>query len=175
MSYMYKIKDPRGKLRQIVLDYLKKMRVSGKGPNRSVTFCDCVAGQPPDAMGWLLDDPRVTNVHHRYLLLPDGDVWHEAIGEPPEGEAAEADDREWLGQPTDDLVTLLPKSLLDAQMGGTGFLSDEEARADAPLVVGDRRAGQQPFQGPERRRPGKGRPGTGRTLRAATLPSAIVR
>lgn len=151
MSYMYQLKDPRGKLRSIVITYLKRMRMMGKQPNRSVTFCHCVPGTPADTMGWLLDDRRVQNVHHRYVLLENGDVWHEALGAPPAGEAVTADDNEWLGQPTDDLATLLPKSLMDAQIGGGGFLSDEESRADGPLVVGDRRSTQGPFQGSNRR------------------------
>jgi hypothetical protein len=152
MAYMYKLKDPRGKLRQIVLEYEKKMRVIGLGPNREVTFCDCVPGQPCDTIGWLLDDPRVENVHQRYVLLQDGDVWHESLGRPGNGAAPTSSDRQWLGEPTDDLATLLPKSLFDAQRGGSGFLSDEGGRTDAPLVVGDRRDRQQPFQGADRRR-----------------------
>jgi hypothetical protein len=147
---MYQLKDPRGKLRKIVLEYLKKMRIMGKGPNRSVKFLDETLGEGPDVVAWLLEDPRVENVRHRYVLLEDGDVWHEALGAP--GETATATDKDWLGQPTDDLATLLPKSLLDAQMGGSGFLLDEESQADGPLLVGDRREQQQPFQGLDRRR-----------------------
>lgn len=150
MSYMYQLKDPRGHLRRIVLDYLKKMRVLGRAPNRSVTFSDEVKGAGPDSMGWLLQDPRVQNVQHRYLLMEDGDVWHESIGAA--GTEPAADDKQWLGQPTDDLASLLPKSLLDAQMAGTGYLIDEESGAGGPLLVGDRREGQTPFQGLERRR-----------------------
>lgn len=150
MSYMYQLKDPRGHLRRIVLDYLKKMRVAGRAANRSVEFVDAVQGEGPDAVGWLLRDPRVQNVEHRYLLMEDGDVWHECIGAA--GAEAAAADKEWLGQPTDDLATLLPKSLMDAQMGGTGFLVDEERTAGGPLAVGDRRESQHPFQGLDRRR-----------------------
>ena len=51
-----------------------------------------------------------------------------------------------------DLATLLPKSLMDAQMGGTGYLLDEESAAGGPLLVGDRREAQHPFQGVDRRR-----------------------
>lgn len=149
MSYMYKLKDPRGKLRAIVLDYLKKMRALGRAANRSVTFADGVTGAGPDTHGWLLEDPRSPGVRHRYLLLEDGDVWYESLG-PSSGEPAEA--RQWLEEPNDDLATLLPKSLLDAQIGGTGFMVDEEAGSDGPLVVGDRRRSQQPFEGLDRRR-----------------------
>jgi hypothetical protein len=150
VSYMYQLKDPRGHLRKIVLDYLKKMRVLGRRANRSIKFMDAVEGEGPDGAGWLLVDPRVENVQHRYLLMDDGDVWHECIGEACETPVAT--DKQWLGQPTDDLATLLPKSLLDAQMGGTGFMLDEESAAEGPLLVGDRREGQKPFQGLERRR-----------------------
>lgn len=149
MSYMYRLKDPRGHLRKIVLDYLKKMRVLGRAANRSVKFVDAVQGEGPDTVGWLIHDPRVQNVEHRYVLIEDGDVWHESIGAA--GTEPAAADKQWLGQPTDDLATLLPKSLLDAQMGGSGFLIDEES-AGRPLLVGDRREGQQPFQGLDRRR-----------------------
>jgi hypothetical protein len=147
---MYQLKDPRGHLRKIVLDYLKKMRVLGRAANRSVKFTDAVQGEGPDTVGWLLQDPRVQNVQFRYLLMEDGDVWHESIGSA--GVEATAADKQWLGQPTDDLASLLPKSLLDAQMGGAGFMIDEESNAGGPLLVGDRREGQQPFQGLDRRR-----------------------
>lgn len=150
MSYMYQLKDPRGHLRRIVLDYLKKMRVAGRAPNRSVKFADATQGEGPDTVGWLLHDPRVQNVQHRYLLMEDGDVWYECLGAA--GAEAAAPGKEWLGQPTDDLATLLPKSLMDAQMGGTGYLLDEEGADGEPLLVGDRREGQQPFQGLDRRR-----------------------
>lgn len=149
MSYMYQLKDPRGKLRKIVLDYLKKMRVLGRAANRSVTFADAVKGDGPDTAGWLLQDPRTPDARHRYLLMEDGDVWYEALGATGDDPAAA---KQWLEQPTDDLATLLPKSLLDAQMGGAGFMVDEETGSDGPLVVGDRREGQQPFQGLDRRR-----------------------
>lgn len=149
MSYMYQLKDPRGQLRKIVLDYLKKMRVLGRAANRSVRFVDAAQGEGPDTVGWLIRDPRVQNVQLRYVLMEDGDVWHESIGAA--GAEPAAADKQWLGQPTDDLATLLPKSLLDAQMGGSGFMIDEESGGD-PLLVGDRREGQQPFQGLDRRR-----------------------
>ena len=150
MSYMYQLKDPRGHLRRIVLDYLKKMRVLGRAANRSVKFTDAAQSEGPDTAGWLLRDPRVQNVQHRYVLMEDGDVWHESIGAT--GEEPAAADKQWLGQPTDDLASLLPKSLMDAQMGGTGCLIDEESAGAGPLLVGDRREGQQPFQGLDRRR-----------------------
>lgn len=149
MSYMYQLKDPRGKLRRIVLDYLKKMRVLGRAPNRSVRFADAAQGEGPDTFGWLLQDPRAQDARHRYLLMEDGDVWYESLGPSGDGPAAA---QEWLVQPTDDLATLLPKSLLDAQMGGSGFMIEEETGGPGPLVVGDRREGQQPFQGLDRRR-----------------------
>lgn len=152
MAYMYKLKDPRGKLRQIVLEYQRKMRVMGFVPNREITFCDCVPGRPGESVGWLLDDPRVENVHQRYVLLQDGDVWHESLGGSANGGPPSSGDKQWLGEPTDDLTTLLPKSLMDAQRGGGGFLSDEGERADAPLVVADRRDRQEPFDGANRRR-----------------------
>ncbi len=148
MSYMYQLKDPRGHVRRIVLDYLKKMRVLGRAANRSVQFTDAVQGEEPDAVGWLLGDPRVRNVQHRYLLMEDGDVWHECIA--ADCSEAASGDKAWLGQPTDDLATLLPKSLLDAQMGGSGYMMDEESSA-GPLLVGDRREEQHPFQGLDRR------------------------
>jgi len=149
VSYMYQLKDPRGKLRRIVLDYLKKMRVLGRAPNRSVKFADAAEGDGPDTSGWLLQDPRAQDARHRYLLMEDGDVWYESLGASGDRPAAS---RQWLGQPTDDLASLLPKSLLDAQMGGTGYLIDEESGGDGPMAVGDRRDGQHPFQGLDRRR-----------------------
>ena len=74
MSYNYKLKDPVGKLRAIVLAHLAKMRTLGRSPNREVTFTSDASGDVA-ARGWLVEDPSPTGVHRRYLLLENGDVW----------------------------------------------------------------------------------------------------
>ncbi len=147
MSYNYKLKDPVGKLRAIVLAHLAKMRTLGRGPNREVTFTSDASGDVA-ARGWLVEDPSPTGVHRRYLLLENGDVW--VAGSPPD--ATGAGPEGWLREPTDELVMLLPKSLLNAQMGGQGFLVAEEGEAAGPVVVEDRRREPRPYEGPEKRR-----------------------
>ena len=67
-------------------------------------------------------------------------------GASPELDAAV--DR-WLAEPSDDLVTLLARSLSDARMGGSGWLADGEPAVE---VVTDRRGGGPGHHGPERRR-----------------------
>ena len=156
MAYEYRPKDPRGKLREVVTRYLSNMRVAGRRPNRGVAF-DAAAGAPHTS-GWLLDDRRPRDGGDRYLLLEDGDVWHavdspagrmgglDQPGASPELDAAV--DR-WLAEPSDDLVTLLARSLSDARMGGCGWLADGEPSVE---IVTDRRAGGSGHYGPERRR-----------------------
>ncbi len=159
MAYEYRPKDPRGKLREVVTKYLSNMRVAGRQPNRGVAF-DAAAADAGAAhtSGWLLDDHRPQDGENRYLLLEDGDVWH-AVAPPPgrtggldqpgPSPALDAAVDRWLAEPSDDLVTLLARSLSDARMGGSGWLADGEASVE---VVTDRRAGRSGHHGPERRR-----------------------
>jgi len=137
VNYTYKLKDPIGKLHAIVLAHLAKMRTLGNGPNRTVTFTSDPSSTTV-THGWLIEDPGSGEVHQRYLLLENGDVW-----------VAEG----WLEQPTDELALLLPKALLNAQIGGHGFLVEGEDGADVPVVVEDRRLERRPFDGPEKRGP----------------------
>jgi hypothetical protein len=160
MAYEYHPKDPRAKLREVVTKYLANMRVAGQRPNRGVAFDDTgLAVGTRHMSGWLVDDPRpVAGRGARYLMLEDGDVWR-AVGNPS-GELGGADQpgsssaldaavARWLAEPSDDLVTLLARSLADARMGGSGWLADGDGSVE---VVADRRAGGSDHAGPERRR-----------------------
>jgi hypothetical protein len=159
MAYEYRPKDPRGKLREVVTRYLSNMRVAGRRPNRGVAFDPAAADSgTPHTSGWLLDDRRPQDGGDRYLLLEDGDVWHASdapsgrlggADRPGPSPALDAAVDKWLDEPSDDLVTLLARSLSDARMGGGGWLADGEESVE---VVADRRAGRTGHNGPERRR-----------------------
>lgn len=148
MSYSYRPKDPKAKLREVVAKYVSAMRVAGRDPNCSVFFGGSAAeSNAPHAHGYLVLDRRAEARGARYLFLEDGDVLH-APGES------------WLEETNDELVALLAKSLADARMGGSGWLADadgsQEAREaqearQAREQVPDRRSGAQLHQGPERR------------------------
>ena len=145
MTYEYHPKYPRQKLREIVQKYLQQLAMLRRDTNCDVSFAqDGEGSEAPTARGWLLEAPG-GGVAERYLLMRDGDVWREAP--PPLNQEPPT----WLGEPDDDICTLLAKSLANARLGGTGFLADEDHGA---VVVADRRSGQMTFQGPERRTPG---------------------
>lgn len=147
MAYSYQPRDPRGKLREIVTQYIESMRVAGQEPNRGVVFGEApdVAGQT-QASGWLLDDPRSSGDGESYLLLDDGDVWHAKASHGSSTALNEAV-AVWLDQPNDDLVTLLAKSLGNVRLGRSGWLED----GDGVEAVADRRSDHQPHGGPDRR------------------------
>ena len=147
MAYSYHHRDPHGKLREIVAKYVSSMRVAGHAPNRGVVFGeDGAADGPPQAQGWLVDDRRPGATGERYLILEDGDVWRALPGAGP-SPALDAAVSTWLAEPSDDLVTLLARSLSDARMGGRGWLDE----GDGVERVQDRRQVRDPHQGPERR------------------------
>ena len=151
MSYEYQPKFPKAKLHEIVSKYIAVMLSLGKGPNCSIAFAGS-DGQvsATDTRGWLLKDSRPGSSGNRFVLLADGDVWYETSAAP---NAAAADgDKIWLEGPHDDLVTLLARSQANVRMGGDGFFElEEHVQLGGPYVVGDRRAEQQPYPGPERR------------------------
>jgi hypothetical protein len=142
---------PRMTLRRNVTAYLAKMRGMGLSANRSLTFCgDAECDDVPQTRGWMLVDPRTAYEH--WLLLDDGDVWHEI--EPPSRVGPHlpaAPTYEWLDRPHRILQQLMSHSLFSARLGGTGFLADEERFARRPYVVGDRRLSVTTHPGPERR------------------------
>ncbi len=156
MPYEYHPKDPRAKLREVVTKYLANMRVAGRRPNRGVAFgADAAVAGTPHTEGWLLADRRPgPDAGDQYLLLEDGDVWFadtDGIDPRHPGASAELDAAvaRWLEEPSDDLVTLLARSLADARMGGSGWLAESDAQVE---VVADRRAAMSTHTGPERRR-----------------------
>ncbi len=157
MPYEYHPKDPRAKLREVVTKYLSNMRVAGRRPNRGVAFDETDGTAEAQTQGWLIDDRRPgADGGDRYLILEDGDVWHEAAdgddvdhSHPGASAALDAAVERWLAEPSDDLVTLLARSLADARMGGSGWLADGDAAVE---VVADRRTKASQHTGPERRR-----------------------
>jgi hypothetical protein len=135
MAYSYRPKDPRAKLREVVVKYVQAMRVAGRVPNAGVVFGDDVVDATVAQMhGYLVEDRRSGR---RYVLLEDGDV----MCDPQE---------DWLDEPDDELVTLLAKSLADARMGGSGWLVSDHAVV-SPRKVPDRRAALHLHLGTDRR------------------------
>jgi hypothetical protein len=138
VDYSYRPRDPRGKLREVTSRWVAAMRVAGCTPNRGVVFGDEGDANAPQAYGYLVDDRRPEAQGQRYLVLQDGDVLC-----PPET---------WLGEPNDQLVTLLPKALADARLGGSGWLIQEDGGEHSLECVPDRRNRHEACPGPERRR-----------------------
>jgi len=99
--------------------------------------------------GWLLNSLTDEPGSCRHLLLPDGDVWREAVTPaPPSGGEAT---REWLNGPDDDLVLLLARSLSNARTGGHGFLAGPEDVELDSHNVDDRRTERRSDEGVARR------------------------
>ena len=151
MAYEYQPKFPRQKLREVVIKFLEAMRSIRCEPNCGVAFSAAGQAVPdPRVRGWLLKDTRPGSTGTRYVLLDDGDVWRE-VEQPPVASDAALGGRVWLEGPDDDLVTLLARSQANARLGLDAFFEREE-EVELPIkVVADRRAGQKPFDGPERR------------------------
>jgi hypothetical protein len=136
VNYSYRPRDPHAKLREVAGRWVSAMRVAGRSPNRGVHFGRAAAEPAPaHTRGFLVDDRRPDASGGRYLVLEDGDVLL-------------APEERWLPEPDDQFVTLLAKALADARMGGSGWLADGDGAVEQ---VPDRRAGQLPHQGPERR------------------------
>jgi hypothetical protein len=145
MAYNYEFKYPRKKLHEIVGRYLAQMHTMGRAPNCGVFFSRLSLARP-DMNGWLLVPEKPADAAVRYVLLEDGDVWHDGA-QPGDGHDAE---RGWLDAPSDDLAVLLAGSLKSARMGGDGFLAGGEA-VPSEVVVEDRRRTMQAFTGREKR------------------------
>ncbi len=136
MSYSYRPRDPRAKLRTVAVRWVAAMRVTGHAPNRDIVFDgDSATSSAPPVRGFLVDDRQPQTSGERYLVLEDGDVLR-----APEGT--------WLAEPSDEVVTLLAKALADARLGGSGWLADG---GDELERVPDRRGERRPHAGPERR------------------------
>ena len=167
MTYNYRPKDPRAKLREVVLKYVESMRTAGRAPNLGVVFDGSAApAERAHAYGYLLEDRRSGR---RYILMEDGDVLcDDRHGAGPEAGVERSPERSymllasaegvpnppgspWMGEPDDELVTLLARSLADARMGGTGWMVGAVEDVE-PHQVPDRRVAQHSHQGPERRR-----------------------
>jgi len=136
VSYAYRPRDPRAKLREVVSKWVSAMRVAGQSPNRGVVFGqDSAAPAIAHARGFLVDDRRPEAAGERYLVLEDGDVLR-------------APEARWLPEPDDQFVMLLAKALADARRGGSGWLADGDGDIER---VPDRRTERAIHQGPERR------------------------
>ena len=145
--------SPREAVHEIVNEYIRALRGLGLAPNRGVTFRgDCPPGGPPDLMGWMFDDHHADGAWHRWLLLEDGDVWHEATHIAAGSGAGVIPEYEWLQHPTEALDRLLRRSLASARLGGRAGMSDDERSASRPFLVGDRRRGPEAYGGSDRRR-----------------------
>jgi len=149
MSASYTPIDPERKLRQLAVRWATTMQRYGGEPSCKVAFASDNEPSPePATAGWLLHSSAVAGKHDRYLLLPDGGVWHEVLLEAPIAAEPLVTVREWVDQPTDELVTLLGRSVTRVQYG----FADEHIAVQAdPIVVDDRRQVWRAHPGSERR------------------------
>jgi hypothetical protein len=142
--------DPQQKLQQFAVKWVSTMQKFHREPNCKVAFAaDSESSPEPAAAGWVLDSSEAPGKRERYVLLPDGGVWHELLLEPPLTTESSVEVREWVDKPSDELVTLLGHSVTRVQYG----LADEridDAQAD-PVVVADRRRVWRAHPGSERR------------------------
>ena len=151
MSYEYAPNFPKKKLHQIVTTYIDAIEALGREPNARVAFYrDGVPEGAVRVRGWLLNSLTDEPGSCRHLLLPDGDVWREAVTPATEGSAAEST-REWLSGPDDDLVVLMARSLSNARSKGHGFLAGPEDVELDPHVVDDRRTERRSSEDAKRR------------------------
>ena len=155
MTNGYAPKFPRKKLREIVTTYIDAIEALGREPNARVVFDrEGVLEGAMKPRGWLLNSLTDEPGSCRHLLLPDGDVWREAVTPAPEGTGAEST-REWLSGPDDDLVVLMARSLSSARAEGHGFLAGPEDVELDPHVVDDRRSERRSSEGAEQRGDGE--------------------
>ena len=138
MSFTYALIDPARKLRELAVGWATTLRRFDREPNCRVAFArEGESDAQPATAGWLLDSSEVPGRRDRYLLLPDGAVWHELVLEPPLTADPSVSVREWVDEPSHELVTLLGHSVTRVQYGfGDEGIGD--AQAD-PVVVADRR------------------------------------
>jgi hypothetical protein len=141
--------DPERKLQQLAVRWATTMQRFGGEPSCKVAFASDGEPNPePVTAGWLLHSSEVPGRRDRYLLLPDGGVWHEVVAEPPVAAEPSVTVREWVDKPTDELVTLLGRSVTRVQYG----FADEHVAVQAdPVVVHDRRRVWRAHPGSERR------------------------
>ena len=150
MSYTYVLTDPARKLRELAVGWATTLQRFDREPNCRVAFAgDDESSPEPTAAGWLLDNSEVPGRRNRYLLLPDGGVWHDLVLEPPLALKPSITVREWVDKPTHELVTLLGHSVTRVQYGFADERIDD-AKAD-PVVVADRRRVWRAHPGSERR------------------------
>jgi len=131
-----------------VVSFLDSLRDLGQRPNRTVVFKGATA---PDAAGgtcggWLLDDTLFSDRSTRWLLLDDGNVWHETLYETEEESYPECT---WVDWRSERLSEVLKRTLADVRRGGRGGLAQgdgqdqffvrDRRRRHGPRAEGDRR------------------------------------
>ena len=155
MTSGYAPKFPKKKLREIVTTYIDAIEALGREPNARIAFYrDGVPEGAVRVRGWLLNSLTDEPGSCRHLLLPDGDVWREAVTPAPEGSGEEST-REWLSGPDDDLVVLMARSLSSARTKGHAFLAGPEDVELEPHVVDDRRSERRSNEGADQRGQGE--------------------
>jgi hypothetical protein len=142
--------DPQRKLQEFAVMWVSTMQKFHREPNCKVAFGGESQTSPePAAAGWVLDSSEAPGKRDRYLLLPDGGVWHELLLEPPLVAESSVEVREWVSKPSDELVSLLGRCVTRVQYGFADERIDTP-KAD-PVVVDDRRRVWRAHPGTERR------------------------
>jgi hypothetical protein len=131
-----------------VLSFIDCLRDLGRRHNRTVVF---MGAAPTDdgagtCGGWLLDDTLFQDRTTRWLLLDDGNVWHETLYETAEESYPECT---WVDWHSERLSEVLKLTLEDVRRGGRGGLAEgdgqdqffvhDRRRRHGPRAEGDRR------------------------------------
>lgn len=136
-------------LTTVVVSFIDRLRDLGFEPNRTVVFkaAAASAAEPGTCGGWLVDDTLFGDRSSRWLLLDDGNVWHEALYETAEESYPECT---WVDWRSEHLTTVLALTLAEVQRGGRGGLAPGDG--SDRFHVHDRRRRHDPQLESERRR-----------------------
>jgi hypothetical protein len=132
-----------------VVSFIDHLRELGFRPNRTVVFKAAAATgvEPGTCDGWLLEDTLFSDRSSRWLLLDDGNVWHEAVYETAEESYPECT---WVDWRSEHLATVLTLTLTEVRRGRRGGLAQGDG-SDRFHVL-DRRRRREPGFEAERRR-----------------------
>jgi len=119
-----------------VVSFIDRLRDLGQQPNRTVVFkrpaeADVETGS---CQGWLLDDTLFRDRPTRWLLLDDGNVWHETLYET---EVESYPECTWVDWHSARLTEVLTMTLEDIRRGGRGGLAQGDGHDQ--FYVHDRR------------------------------------
>ena len=133
----------------VVVSFIDRLRDLGQRPNRTVVFMGATATEVEagTCVGWLLDDTLFGDRPTRWLLLDDGNVWHETLYET---EVESYPECTWVDWSSTRLTEVLTLTLADVQRGGRGGLAQGDGHDQ--FYVRDRRRRHGPQAERDRRR-----------------------